>query len=253
MDSSKAQQTDLDKLELKGSVKYVKEFSPSKSLKGINLIETEFFFNRKGNLNRKIDIVKKQLTQYHYGPNNMLSKISVFNLENKIIYLSNLNYNEKDKLIDYKVYNKDTVLLYSVAYEYSNGLNNSIVREEKKYNLDKNIVSNIKEIFDSKDRIISRIELDSNNLIQKKYNYFYDKNGNIIRHEKLNSSGENDWTLEKKYDTNGFPIKNILSSDVSNHTWNIEYEFDQKDNWTKKILLENNEIVKINERIIEYY
>lgn len=253
--TSNAQLNDLTKLELKGSVKYLSEISKFNDSSKMILDELEYFFNQEGSVVEKKDFNKKQLTQCNYGNKNELIKTTIYNFNKEMIVYTEFEYNKNDKMKGYKACNKNNKLLYSVTFEYSINSNNNIEIIEIKIDSSNIFISKSKETLNSENKVIYRINYNSDNSIENEFKYNIDSTGIAIGYNKFNSTGENEWNVKNIYNSKNHLIKKILTNNapILILNWSFDYVFDIEENWTKKVFKKDNRTVKITERKIEYY
>lgn len=214
-DTTAQKKNDLQRQNLKGKVKSVKQFSYEvvekfgEITKGINIGWSEddnslSLYDDKGNL------IEENLYNY--------DRILLLKYKNQ--------YDDKGNLIEGNWYNPDGTLGFKSKYQY-NDKGNKI--EENWYDSDGKLIGKVKVQYDEKGNVIEETRYNSNGKLSSKSKYLYDDEGNKIEENWYNADG-------------------ILGS-----KYKYQYKYDQQGNWTEQIEYENDIPQKIKERTIEYY
>jgi len=266
------QKSDLDKENLKGNVKSLRQVSFYAVEKfgaitkgkrgGESLIESNDFhnkYNEKGFLierNSYLDGTLYLIEIYTYDDND--NNIEVFQStsegENgKVIY----NYDDKGNLIEENSYYPDDSL--KASYKYTNK-------------------------YDNNDNLIEQNTYLSNGSLSWREIYTYDKNGKLIENNKYQSNGSFDNKDTFKYDNNGYlieitrylPDSSLYYKDryiydekgnpiernydrpsdgkfTTSFKDTYQYDYDEKNNWIKKVHFKDKIPKHIIEREIKYY
>lgn len=235
---SMAQQkkTDIQKENLKGQVKSIKEIPYEAEKQDGKIIKTNYYneynvfkYDNNGNLIEKIlhrdsiTLSDKYIHQYD-SKNNLTETIIIDNdgEKSKIIY----KYNDKNYLIEEKLYSLDDDFS---AYDYY------------KYDENGNKIEEISYI---------------NNKLSSKLVYSYNKENLIESICHYSRNGEKDMKTSYKYNDRNNLIKEytyIFSiNDDLEHTYHYK-NYDEKGNWIERYKHFGNNSYSITERIIEYY
>lgn len=259
--TSNEQKNDLEKANLKGSVKSTTENTYQAIEKFGEVVKGEKITNDVLNPENNISIYNKHgnliennlggfiPTKYEYNKKNQLILQNEYTSNTKLKY----TYDKNNLLVEMNNYYKDTLVqkqknkydskgnvIECNSYDYSGKLSFKIknkfegrkIVERKQFNNDGSLSETNKYKYDNNGNIIEDITMDSNNRVTNKYNYVFDKNNNLI-----------EWRV-------------FINNDIRNesNTYKFKYlKFDSNKNWTEQIEFENDMPIKIKERTIEYY
>ncbi|OOV28498.1 hypothetical protein BXU11_00630 [Flavobacterium sp. LM5] len=83
----------------------------------------------------------------------------------------------------------------------------------------------------------------------------YDKNGNVIEYNSIDSYGNLGYVVKYKYNNLNYEIESISYNSNGNliEKWDSKYELDKYQNWTKRMIYVNENFKYIIERKIKYY
>lgn len=258
---SNEQKNDLEKANLKGSVKSTTENTYQAIEKFGEVV--------KGGKN-KLDIFSKDNCITKYDVNGYL-------IESNGIIPSKFIYNDKNQLIEeneftsntkiFHVYDKDgfeielnnfhkDTLVQKIKYK-NDKMGNKI--EINSYDYAGKLYYKTKQIFNGKNLMESK-EYDKNGKLSGITKRKYDKNGNEIEETIFDSNNIVFSKNNRKYDDNNNLIEskrffdNALWENENEITHRFEYnKLDSKKNWTELIEYENDIPTKITVRTIEYY
>jgi hypothetical protein len=258
---SNEQKNDLEKVNLKGSVKSITENTYMAIEKFGEVIKggrnpNDFF--RKENCITKYDI-NGYLTEsngvipckFIYNDKKQLIEENEFTSNTKIFH----KYDKNGFEIELNNFHKDT-LVQKIKYK-NDKMGNKV--EINPYNYTGKLQYKIKQIFIGKNLMESK-EYDKEGRLTATTKYKYDKNGNQIEETTTDSSNKVFSKNNLKYDENNNLIEskrffdNALFENENNTTYRFVYnKLDSNKNWTELIEYENEIPVKITERTIEYY
>lgn len=263
---------DLEKNELRGKVKSVKEnyYEPEEKFgeiikgekceKDVNGFEIGSFsvFNQKGYLvevnntsglwnelvfNPMLNINK---AIFHYDKSGVLKTVECFDKVGNKRGLDEYFYDKKGRIIELNEYEHKT-LNYKVKIKYKKGLiERSIYDREGRlcYKTETKEMNGLK--MEVKDFLYEYDKQDSTTTA-----YTYDKKGNIAAMTRVNHG---DISSHKYYyNDKNLCIKEIDSSNYGLDIYRFEYKYDSNNNWIQKISIENGKPYEILERIIKYY
>jgi hypothetical protein len=255
------QKNDLEKANLKGSVKSTTENTYQAIEKFGEVV--------KGGKN-KLDIFSKD---------NCITKYDVdgYLIESNGIIPCKFLYNDKNQLIEENEYTSNTKIFHiydkdGFEIELNNFHKDTLVQKIKykndkmgnkveinSYDYSGKLYYKIKQIFNGRNLIESK-EYDKNGKLSGTTKRKYDKNGNEIEETIFDSNNIVFSKHNKKYDNNNNLIEskrffdNALWENENGITYRFEYKkLDSNKNWTELIEYENDIPTKITERTIEYY
>lgn len=229
------QKTDLQKLNLNGAVKSIRETSyPAREVKGeVQMGDMEYYyinsFDKRGNKTEDIQFkpdgsqMKKYVYQYDTtGKRTVrLQYDSASNLVRKITY----TYNAEGYCTEDNSYNPEN-------------------RLEKKYTY----------TYDRKGNCLEDKSFNPENVLLKKVTYLYDSDGKLIGQNWYNGKGDLEKECTYHYDFQGNVIDEEVNLTVGgNPVYNYHYVYDKNGNWVKKVTMKDQRPVVILERIVKYY
>ncbi|WP_139957795.1 hypothetical protein [Flavicella sediminum] len=234
--------------------------------------ETEYYFKENNG-----NISFKWITEYDEQNNPI--KYKKTNHQNiSILEITRKNHYEKKQLIESR--NLDSIgnLLYTNKYTYHINSNkksellnwsstsnkteqtlfdiNGNILEINFFDEDKKLTSKTTREYDANNNMIKEVEYDENgDSVLKTVYKFNSKNEVIHKTEFEKSKKENEEFYE--YNSNGFISKIIKHkyyySREKIETLTFDYKTDSNKNWTTQNTYENNKLIYISERKIEYY
>jgi len=242
-------------LGLNGNVKSIVELSYPQLSKKWNNKDTEYLFNKKGFVLKKINYRKNNYTIYNYNENENLINSNVYSLNDSLLFTSDLEYNTNNELVKLKVFNSEKKIAYYTIYEYSKTSNDNVLVTEKEYDSNDRLTNHTSKVLNSKKEVILR---NIYNLKSKKISsndLSYNQNEKLIESIKYDSLKNIKWKLKMSYNSNNLESEKRLyiPKIKKENIWKIEYEFDNRNNWVKKYLIENKDTVKTIERKIIYF
>jgi len=218
-------------------------------------------FNDKGNLTEisyyalNGNLTAKSIYKYDSKGNKieLISFNSEGDIKGKIKYL----YDDNSHIIEEVRYDLNGIIDFKFSYLYDNMGNKIEVNETSNsfFGGYYETKCSIEYKFDRKGNIIEKIEFNSDGSFRNKCTYIYDEKGKMI--QKIRKR-----TNETDYDKYLFIYddkSNIIEEgdyDISNqprYVYKYKYEYDVKLNWIRRIDYENEILLYVIEREIEYY
>jgi hypothetical protein len=240
IDKSEAQKNDLQRENLKGKVKKIKEVyfdafdSLGKVIKGRILGRTEILYNKNG----------FRIEDTYFNSKQNLKGI----LQEKIIY----KYTDSGWTID----KKDFKLNGNLDEEIIDKFDNKGKQIEHNGNkIDSSWGSNFGNKYDDKGNVIELYHYQSDSSIWVNSTFKYDDKGNQIEGNYTNSDGSIQKYLYKYDELNNIIEEDTYGIDGKRYLTTDKYEYDSKGNWIKNVecaVWRNNDIT-ITEREIIYY
>jgi hypothetical protein len=207
-------------------VRYYKHNKVSKT-DSIFYLENGFIIKTKSfDSTGKLTSVSK--SQYDKDGNNIANQVLADDNDKNIIFSNKSTYNKKGNRVSYFNYVGQGNLNGKTFYKYDS-VNNVI--GECSYYYDGTFISVSKYTYDNK----------GNKITYKDYDYLNGKK--LIQNRYMEYDDKGNMTKETKYYING-----ELPSETT-----YKYEYDNKGNWIKKKEISHNILIKITERIIEYF
>lgn len=262
--------TDLEIMNLRGRVKYFREYSYKaidsfgKISKGERQFKDGFksipyggyfTFNKDGNFYEVIEYDKNGLIKgkdvYTYNKNGYKIERNTYASERKLQYKIIYKYDEKGYLIDESLYNELGKLENKVVVN-NNEENQEIIKKSYDSKGDPNGFDELK--YDEKGNLIdsrhNSFGIKSSRIIYMKY----DKKGNLIEENSHYTikEGSVDILTNFKYNKHDDIIEYWFDSSDESKT-KYEYVYDSNLNWIKRIEFDNGFPQYIIERKIEYY
>ena len=158
-----------------------------------------------------------------------------------------ITFNEKGNKIESNSFNSDGSLSFKSTYKYDDKGNKI---ELNYFNSDGSLFLKSTSKYDDKGNKIELNGFNPDGRLSSKSTYKYDDKDNLI---EVNSDSDSKFTY--KYDDKGNKIEqNWFTTDGSLFSkWTYKYTYDQQDNWTQKIIYDEEKPIRIVERTIEYY
>ncbi len=241
----------------------IAEYSPTKS----GIISRSEIFDTKLNIFQKYD-EQNNLIEYHQlnpSTKEIRNLYKYLNYKDQTATLIEI-YNHENELTGYTKQSLNSLNEIDTAYTYlaSNELSGIQIF---KYDINKNLKSQIDSSFkynrtlkweyefNSQNEMMKRIAYDRDGKLRDTRTYKYDENGKEYESDLTRANG--DFTLFKSiYNEEGDLTDNIWydkEGSIKNHT-KFKYAYDEFDNWVTKQRSTNEEDVSyIWERKIEYY
>ena len=241
--------TSLEKDNLRGKVKYVKEYSIVQDQTSENRpagIVLEKFYNFKGYIIESAEYADSNaLTEkvvYNYDETNRIISQSAFSKDRKMKWRLEYVYNETDSSVLVNLFDDKGSQLSSTNYRFINDEILNPVKEndlqfgEKLYDKAGNVaeIKNSWDLTRIKYQYVSgllteSLNYDEKNRLTSKETYRYDSQRNLTEKRTFDKSGKS--TGFQKY----------------------HYVFDKQGNWINKIEFTDGKKTDIVERVIEYY
>lgn len=183
------------------------------------ILETNIDFYKNGS---KTGVLKR----YTYNSQNQIIETLKTSLNNVPYKKTVCNYNLNDSLIKQTIEYNDEILDYKTL-EYIDKKNNNKIVVKEFYDENLKLSEKNKTIYNSKKRILKKVQINSLGEIDSETLYSYDKYGNVTKSSHNSSYGKGE--------------------DI------YVYEYDSKNNWIKKTSYRKNKPFAVTERIYEYY
>ena len=237
--------------------------------------ESEYYFEEdNGKLSFKLVI--------EYDKHDNLTKFSERNNQNiTISELSVKNHYEKGLLIESKKLDSTGNLLNSIKYKYHTDSNkksellywssfsfeketeqtlfdlNGNIVEFNSFDNNKKLIGKTKYEYDANNNMIKKVKYDKNGDLALKINYEFNSKNQVIHKTEFDESNEEKQEIYD-YNTNGFVSEvKVIEYDYRGREettiFTFDYKIDSYKNWTIQNTYENNELVLISERKIDYY
>lgn len=174
---------------------------------------------------KKNQVFDNKITYSHNKKGEIIEK-NQYNTDGSLRYKNKMIYDKKSNIIEENEY--DSIGNLSKKWFKKYNKNGYIIEDRIFYPEYKN-ESISTYSYDLNDNLTELNFLDSNNEIIQKFTYKYDSKRNVIE--------------ENEYD----------SVETLKNSVNYLYEYDNKGNWIKRIKYENNELINIYEREIDYF
>jgi len=246
---------DLIALELNGNVKSIVELSYPQLSKKWDNKDTEYLFNKKGFVLKKINFRRNRYTVYNYNESEKFINSNIYSLNDSLLFTSDLVYNTNNELVKLNVFNSEKKIVYYTIYEYSKTSNDNVLVTEKEYDSKGKLTNHTSKVLNSKKEVILRNIYDLKSKKIFVHDLSYNENGKLIESVKYDSLKNIEWKLKMSYNSNNLESEKRLyiPKIKKENIWKIEYEFDNRNNWVKKYLIENKDTVKTIERKIIYF
>jgi len=201
--------------------------------------KTIYFFSKNNLIERKTNYYKGEKRGdwlYKYDEKrNKISEMTIYGVDKGKASKNKIRYDSLGRIESIKVYyTTNEISFIKTDFIYSiNGDTVSYKNIQPIYRKKDTIFSRVVEIFDSLNRIIERRYFDSDELLKTKWNFYYDKYGNL---ESFNSQ-----------------FKDSEETEFSIIDWRIfEYKYDHYGNWVLKYQLVDKKRIPLARREIEY-
>jgi len=233
--SGYAQKTDIQKLNLNGPVKSIRESSyPAREVKGeVQMGEMEYFyinsFDKRGNKTEDIQFTPSgsQMKKYMY------------------------QYDTTGKRTTRLQYDSASSLVRKITYTYNA---QGQCTEDNSFNPDNRLEKKYTYTYDRKGNCVEDKSFNPEGVMQKKVTYLYDSDGKLLGQNWYDGKGDLEKECTYHYDFQGNVIDEEVNLTVGgNPVYNYHYVYDKNGNWIKKITMKDQRPVLILERIIKYY
>jgi len=268
--SENKQQNDLERANLKGKVKTLRQISfyavdkfgeiKKGERGGSGLFTPDEYYNK---YNVKGFIIERVERYFGDGDSLILEEIYKYNDKGNKININQFfpngesgketfKYDDKGNPIELSRYYPVDSLEISWKYTYKYDDNDNIV-EKNTYTNGSLEGSLVTYKYDDKDNLTEVSVYTIDGLLHWKNIFIYDDKGNEIEKNSF-QNGSLSWKEISKYDDNGNKIEssNFYQNGV-NHKYIYKYDYDKKNNWIKRIDFGGDTPKYIIERIIEYY
>ena len=241
--SANNKKNDLQRENLKGNVKSVKEVSYEAVDKFGKITKGKkdwAWYDSKSNSNIKFD-KKGNLIEY-----------SDFSSEGELYSKHISTYDDNGKFIEEIKYDKDGKKVFITKIKE---VENGNAREYKRYDLEGNLILKGISKYDDNHNLIESSRYKADGSLDSKIIYKYDENDNKIEYSMYKSDGTLIYQDKSKFDKNGNEVEvNYYGSEGELMAKaNYQYTFDDKNNWITRTLIEDDIPKYIVEREIEYY
>lgn len=261
--SAQNQKNDLQKVNLYGKVKSIREISyqaveKNGNIEKENIISDKIIsFNEKG--------YTAEIILHYFAPEPLILSKTIFkyNLQDVLIeedeYDSDGNffektkylYDEKNNVIAIEWFNSEGKFKSKYIYKYDE--NGNEIERWYHYHTEKPFLVNRFQ-YDAHNRLIEFRKYVEGGKLEEITTYQYDKNGRNTKIHSFLPNGKWTDTITYLYDENGKEIGYVYKEKWKRKIIYIyTYEFDSHSNWIKKIEYKNNRPRTITERRIEYY
>ena len=228
--------TSLQKLQLKGNVKFLAEYEyQAKQHKGTFILDTipsqlTIRFNNRGNWTE----------EYSWLPGNKSYRMicsfdedgketggTKYNSDNTICYKNILKFDDKGQAVARFTYDKDGKLNMRISYIFDTKGNKT---EEDAYWADSNLMHRYVFSYDARGNVTEFNYFNEDSTLLMRSVYENDTNGMMIREHKYGSDDTTGWIINYSYD-----------------------QYDAKGNWLRKTTSEGDKIKTVTRRRIEYF
>lgn len=257
------QKTDLEKADLNGKVKSVREtvYSIPKSPKGNPVLEIII-----DNIHHYNELGNKTKSYYHKGDTLFSYSICNYNDRNELSTINEYNSDGSNYLI-INFASDDKGIIVSANY---NRKSQKAYDDERK-SIDIEYDKYYQQLFtrvifknDFKGYVIEATYLTANNKLAYRYTYKYDYKYHLVETKFYNNSGKVSWRKTMKYNSDGnLKASKYFESNRIAQTSTYDLESDQYSNWINckesRVLHDNffadglNDNTIITVRKIEYY
>lgn len=256
--SSSFGQSDLNRMNLCGKVKKIKEVSiETKSYYQDMTCHLFVIFDEKGNktldvnYNQEGKIVKNNQYQYdsagnlitslHYDPDGLLYSSLTFKYENNILIEKNITY-----------YQDGAPMKYKFRYDQKGNL-----IEEIDYDGHGNLFKGWQYSYNKNDQVTEERFYLPYGCLYEKAKFEYDLHGNLIKEQHFDMEGKLYRELHFAYDKEGYLVEESKTQYrgrlFCTETFSYQYQFDHNGNWVNKKVNTNNNYSHTVVREIEYY
>lgn len=189
---------------------------------------------------------------YGYNEFGKLSFIKI-DQENAQDYVEFYNYDEKRNLVEVKTVTLDGTVLNQILNEYDD---QGVKTKSTLYPSLKDSREHQITVFDKAGHTTISMYVDNNNTTVQKEIFSYSDSGKLVKSEVLEMVNDilvNSYTIS--YDEFGREMNRVTFDQKGIPASNIEtlYKLDEQNNWIEKIERNNNKIISISKREIQYF
>ncbi|WP_298239487.1 hypothetical protein [uncultured Algibacter sp.] len=238
---------------LKGNVKSITEYSSPKSHRNWDHKDVEYYFDKNGFIEKKVEYKFSTYLISKYDSINNIKETNRYDENDSLVFKSKFKY-ENQKLKKIEVFEVQGEVIHTVVYDYMKSSDENTLINEKEYGLKGNLVSHSSILRNEKKEDLTWIEYNLLGEIKSTSDMTYNDNGKVIKTIKRDSSNDIKWKWSKIYDSKNLEIeRKLYNPSLKKETIRIsEYEFDKQGNWITKLLIQNNDTLKIISRKIDY-
>jgi hypothetical protein len=233
---SLGQKNDLEKLNLKGKIKFISELTYQPLQEGDMIIKgrmVQWYTNSFDQSGNKIEDIKYKSDStidkkyiYKYNSEGKRQELTMISGDDLLTLLIKYQYDSQGNLAEDISYDEKGQMDKKIMYLYGD---NGLVMEENIYASSGELRQKLRYAYNSEKLLVETSRYRGNGKLERRITYKHDNLGNE--------------TEEKTFSADGSLIS--TNSNV--------YEFDHQGNWIRKTTLSSNLPVSITEREIIYY